>query len=47
MRVNNVFVRAFGAVLIAVLLNGSVVAAFAHVARVHGAGAPDLTRVLA
>ena len=47
MRVNNVFVRALSAVLVAVLLNGSVVAAFAHVARVHGAGSLDVTRVLA
>ena len=37
MRFNKLFVRTLGAVLVAVLLNGSVVAAFAHVAHARGA----------
>jgi hypothetical protein len=39
MRFNNVLVRALGAVLVTVLLNGSVVGAFTHVAAEHGARA--------
>jgi hypothetical protein len=37
MRVNNVLVRALSAVVVTVLLNGSVVLAFTQVAAVHGA----------
>ena len=39
MRFNNVLVRALGAVLVTVLLNGSVIGAFTRVAAVHGARA--------
>ena len=37
MRFNKLIVRTLGAVLVAVLVNGSVVAAFAHVAHARGA----------
>jgi hypothetical protein len=37
MRFNNVLVRALSAILVMVLLNGAVVAAFAHVALARGA----------
>lgn len=37
MKVNNVYARALSAMLVTILLNGSVVAAFAHVAAVRGA----------
>jgi hypothetical protein len=39
MRFNNVLVRALSALLVTVLLNGSVVAAFTHVAVAHAARA--------
>ena len=37
MRFNNLFVRALIAAVATVLLNGSVIGAFAHVASAHGA----------
>ena len=47
MRFNNVLVRAVGAVLVTVVLNGSVLAAFTHVASVHDARVLADTRALA
>jgi hypothetical protein len=47
MRFNNLLARALSAVLVTVLLNGSVVAAFAHVATARGAAVPYDTRILA
>jgi len=47
MRFNNILVRLVGAVLVSILLNGSVIAAFAHVATVHAASALADARELA
>lgn len=47
MRYHNVLVRAVSAVLVTILLNGSLIAAFAHAASGHGARVPYDTRLLA
>ena len=45
MRFNSILVRALGAVLVTVLLTGSVVAAFTNVAAGRGAPVPGATRL--
>ena len=47
MRPNNVIARALSAVLVTVLLNGSVIGAFAHVAAAHGANVATEARAWA